>query len=73
MAIMERPKYKYHNGVRVKQIGIETYTVCDRCGKEIDAPNAMKRKYCEECSAIVKKEKNKERMQRFKERQAQKA
>lgn len=73
MAILERPKYKYHNGVRVRQIGFEQYVVCDRCGKEIDAPNAMKRKYCEECAAIVKREKNKERMKRFKERQAQKA
>ena len=73
MAILERPKYQYFNGVRARFLGIEKYVVCDRCGKEIDAPNAMKRKYCEECSAIVKKEKNKERMQRFKERQTQNA
>ena len=72
MAILERPKYKYHNGVRVKQIGIEKYAVCDRCGKEIISPFALKRKFCEECSAIVKREKNKERMARYKEKQAQK-
>ncbi len=71
MAIKTRPKYEYHNGVRVKQIGIEEYVVCDRCGKEVDAPNAKKRKYCEECAVIVKREMNKERMKRFKERQAQ--
>lgn len=72
VAIMTRPKYEYHNGVRVKYIGIEQYVVCERCGKEIDVPNAKKRKYCEECASIVKREKNKERMARYKERQAQK-
>ena len=71
MAIMERPKYEYHNGVRVKEIGTEKYVVCDRCGQEVKAPNAMRRRYCEECSAIIKREKNKERMIRYKERQAQ--
>ena len=68
MAEKYRPIFNYHNGIRTTYKGMQKYYCCERCGMEITAPNAAKRKYCEECSEIVKKEKNAERMKSYKER-----
>lgn len=71
MAVKYRPVFYYFNGIRGIQYGTEKYYVCDRCGKEFDAPNG-KTKYCPECRDIVKREKANARKRQYRKRQAEK-
>lgn len=48
------------------------FKTCERCNEEFNNGNIFAAKYCPECSEEVKKEKTRERVRRFREKNKEK-